>query len=394
VKPRSHLALVSFAWGALARRRGRSVALFGALATATTLLGAVLFATTSLRAEAERARRTQPDLVAQRLVGGRPGLIDPADVAFVMRMPGVLRAEPRVWGYVFVPSLRANVTVVGRREESTDLGEVRGALKTGRDASPGERGAAVIGQALADLFHVREGDVISLPSPRDDAPALTIVGVFDSPVALYTSDVLLVGEGDARAILDLPEGRATDIAIDLANPEEATVVTRAIRDKEPELRVLDKRILARTYRLTYGRRAGIVLAAALPALFAMLILAWDKMGGLGPSERRQIAVEKAVGWSTDDVLYAKLSESVLLGVLGVGAGIALAYAWVFLFGAPLLREVLSGWSVLYPETALTPAIDPADLVGLAAMVLAPYVAVAVVPAWRAAVTDPMQAMRS
>ena len=394
MSPRSHLALLSFAWGALGRRRGRAVALLGGLALATTLLAAVLFATAALKGEAERGRATQPDIVVQRLVGGRPGLIDPTDLAFVAQMPGVRRAEPRVWGYVFLASLRANVTVVGRREEPVDLGLVRGALMSGRDARPGERGAAVIGKGLADLLRVREGDVMSLPSAREDAPALTIVGIFDSPVALYTSDVLLVGADDARAILDVPAGRATDIAIDLANPEEATVVTRAILDKEPALRVLDKRILARTYRLTYGRRAGIVLAASLPAILALLILAWDKLGGLGPSERREIAVEKAVGWSTADVLYEKLYESALLGVLGVGAGIALAYAWVFLLGAPLLREVLSGWSVLYPDVALTPSIDPADLLALVAMVLAPFIAVAIVPAWRAAIVDPMSAMRT
>jgi len=60
----------------------------------------------------------------------------------------------------------------------------------------------------------------------------------------------------------------------------------------------------------------------------------------------------------------------------------------------MLREVLSGWSVLYPRAPLTPAIDPADLLGLATMVLAPFVGVAVVPAWRAATLDPMQAMRT
>jgi len=38
--------------------------------------------------------------------------------------------------------------------------------------------------------------------------------------------------------------------------------------------------------------------------------------------------------------------------------------------------------------------NPADLAGLAAMVLAPFMAAAIVPAWRAAIVDPMQAMRS
>jgi ABC-type lipoprotein release transport system permease subunit len=392
--PRSHLALLAFAWSALARRPGRSLALLGGLATSVTLLAAVLFATSSLRGEAERARGAQPDIVVQHLAGGRPGLIDPAVLSLVANLPGVRRAEPRVWGYVFLPSLRANVTVVGRRSETVDLGAVRGVLSSGRDARSGERGAAVIGKSLADLLHVGSGDMIALPSAREDAPNLLLVGVFDSPVALYASDVLLVDVEDARAILDIPREKATDIAVNLSNPEEATVVGRAIHEKAPELRVLDNRILARTYRLTYGRRAGIVLAGALPALLAMLVLAWDRIGGLGTSERREIAVQKAVGWSTGDVLYAKLYESVLVGFLAAGAGIAFAYSWVFVLGAPFLREVLSGWSVLYPAAPLTPSIDPADLLGLLAMVLLPFVAVAIVPAWRAAVLDPMQAMRS
>jgi len=394
VTPRSQLALLAFAWSALARRPGRTLALLGGLATTITLLAGVLFATSSLRSEAERARGAQPDIVVQHLAGGRPGLIDPAAVSLVAGLPGVRRAEPRVWGYVFLPELRANVTVVGRRSETVDLGAVRGVLSSGRDARPGERGAAVIGKSLADLLHVGQGDMIALPSPREDAPALALVGVFDSPVALYASDVLLVDAEDARTILDIPKGQATDIAVDLFNPEEATVVSRAIHEKAPELRVLDNRILARTYRLTYGRRAGIVLAGALPALLVMLILAWDRVGGLGASERHEIAVQKAVGWSTSDVLYAKLYESVLVGLLAAGAGVLFAYTWVFVLGAPLLREVLSGWSVLYPGTALTPAVDPADLLGLLAMVLLPFIAVAIVPAWRAAVLDPMQAMRT
>jgi ABC-type lipoprotein release transport system permease subunit len=359
-----------------------------------TLLAAVLFATSALRGEAERGRQTQPDMIVQQLAGGRPGLIDPSTLSFLQQLPGVRRATARVWGYVFLPSLNANVTVIGRTPDTADLSAVRGVLRSGRDARPGERGAALIGQALAELLHVRDGDVISLPSPREDAPTLNLVGVFDSPVALYTSDVILLDVEGARAILDIAADRATDVAIELGNPEEAAVVTRAILDKEPDLRVLDKRILARTYRVIYGRRAGIVIAAALPALFAMLILAWDRINGLAYAERREIAVQKAVGWSTADVLYAKFYESVLVGVLAFGAGVALAYAWVFLLGAPLLREVLSGWSVLYPQTALTPAIDPADLLALGGMVLLPFFAVAILPAWRAAIIDPMQAMRS
>jgi ABC-type lipoprotein release transport system permease subunit len=58
-----------------------------------------------------------------------------------------------------------------------------------------------------------------------------------------------------------------------------------------------------------------------------------------------------------------------------------------------LREVLAGWSVLYPDTRLTPAVDVAQLFGLLALVTAPYLALSIGPAWRAATLDPLEAMR-
>jgi ABC-type lipoprotein release transport system permease subunit len=390
---RAHFSLVDYAFGALGRRPRRTAALVGGLATTVALLLAVLFATSSLAADAERARGVQPDIVVQRLSGGRPTLIEPELASFVPSLAGVKSAEPRVWGYVFLPSLQANVTVVGRRASMPDLSNVAGALASGRDIAPGERGVAVVGHGLARLLRVQEGDVIAMPSAHPDAPALTIVGIFDSSVALYASDVLVTSQEDARIILDCPPGLATDIAVELHNPEEATVVARAISEKAPGVRIVDKRLLSRAYRVMYGRRAGIVIAAALPALLAMLILAWDRMAGLGGAERSEIAVQKAVGWSTADVLYAKLYESCLVGAGAALVGMAFAYAWVFLLGAPGLRQVLAGWSVLYPETPLTPAIDAADLLGVLAATVAPFVAVSILPAWRAAITDPMEGLR-
>jgi lipoprotein-releasing system permease protein len=390
---RSHLALLAYAFGALGRRKRRTVALAGGLATTIALFLAVLFATGALNADAERARGVQPDIVAQKLVGGRPGLIEPELATFVRSLPGVRSAVPRVWGYVFLPAVQANVTIVGRRAGTADLGKVAGALASGRDMAPGEKGVALVGAGLARLLRIGEGDLLSLPSPREDAPPLKVVGTFDSAVELYTSDVLLTDADDARTILDVPSGRATDIAIELHNPEEATIVARAIVEKAPGTRIVDKRLLSRSYRVMYGRRAGVVLAAALPALLAMLIVAWDRTAGLGADERAEIAVQKAVGWSTADVLYAKLYESWLVGAGAAVAGGLLAYAWVFLLGAPGLRQVFAGWSVLYPETPLTPSIDPAEVLAVVCATVAPYVAVSILPAWRAAIMDPMVGLR-
>jgi ABC-type lipoprotein release transport system permease subunit len=252
----------------------------------------------------------------------------------------------------------------------------------------------IAGVELAHFLGMMIGDELGLPTQNPDAHALKLVGTFRSSLDLYTADVVLCDEDDARALLALPAGDATDLALTLANQAEARVVARTITERIPGARVVEKDLLARVYHLAYGRRAGFVLGASIPAILALLVLAWDRASGLGPDERKEIAVLKAVGWSTSDVLWAKLFESLLVGASATALGLLLGYAWIFWLGAPGLRPALVGWSVLYPRAALTPAVDVAQLLGISVVVMGPFALLSVVPAWRAATADPLETMRT
>lgn len=386
-------SILAFALRALARRKARAFALGGGLAFAVALVAAVVFLTESLRAEAERAHAAHPDIVVQRLVGGRPTTIASADAAALADIPSVRAVTPRVWGYVFLPSLQGNVTIVGTAKNAPPLSTANGVLAEGRDITPGAH-EMIAGAELAHFLGMRPGDELGLPTTNFNARPLKLVGTFRSALDLYTADVLICDEDDARALLVLPPGDATDLAITLSNPAEARVVARTITEKLPGARVIERDLLARVYHLAYGRRAGFVLGAAIPAILALLVLAWDRASGIGPGERKEIAVLKAVGWSTSDVLWAKLFESLLVGASATALGLLLGYAWIFWLGAPGLRPALVGWSVLYPRAALTPAVDVAQLLGISLAVMGPFALLSVVPAWRAATADPLDTMRT
>lgn len=386
-------SILVFALRALSRRKARSVALGGGLAFAVALVAAVIFLTEALRAEAERAHEAHPDIVVQRLVAGRPTTIDAKSAAKLGDIPSVKGVVPRVWGYVFVPALQGNVTVVGSTNAAPPIATTNGVLDEGRDVVAGAH-EMIAGAELARFLGMRIGDELGLPSANPDAHALKLVGTFRSSLDLYTSDVVICDEADARALLGMPEGEATDLAVAIANPAEARVVAKTIVERMPGARVIERDLLARVYHLAYGRRAGFVLGAAIPAILALLVLAWDRASGVGPDERKEIAVLKAVGWSTADVLWAKLFEAILVGFLATAVGLLLGYAWIFWLGAPGLRPALVGWSVLYPRAALTPAVDVAQLVGITLSVLGPFVLLSIVPAWRASIADPLETMRS
>lgn len=387
------LALLSLAASSLVRRAAKTFALGGALALTVTLAAAVLFLTDALRGAADRVRDGAPDLVVQRLAGGRPALIDASLASRLRDLDSVKSVRPRVWGYLFLPAVSANVVVVGVAPDAPLESQIAGVVAQGRALTgPGE---AMLGAALARaLGGLAVGDQVKLPIGEDKlGPPLRVVGVFAPQAEVYTSDLVLVGESDARALLGVGAAEATDLAVTLINPAEARVVSHAAIERIPGARVVDRALMARVHELAFGRRGGLALAALLPALLAFLVLGWDRLSSLGAEERREISVLKAVGFATRDVVFVRLCESLILALAATALGVAIAYAWVFVLGAPGLRSAIAGFGVLQGDAPLVPSIDAAQIFGLALGVVGPFVALSVLPAWRAAIVDPMEGMR-
>ena len=380
------LALLDFAMGALRRRAGKSIALTLGLAFVVALFGSALLLTDALRREYARGAVAMPDLTVQQLVAGRPTLIDANVAERLGDIPTVRSVRARVWGYLYFLAVESNVTVVGLEPGEGD----RLALSAGR--LPRRDNEVAIGTAVSDMLALRVGDEIGIPV-EGEVRFSRVVGTFGEGTEARTADLIVTTPEHARRLLGVPEGMATDLAIDLTTPDEAAVVTARIAERVPGARVLDRRLLTRTYELTFDTRGGLLALLLLPALAAFLLLAWERLTGLGADERREIGVLKAIGWGTADVLAARMWESASIATVGTALGVVVAYLYVFVADAPGLLDALLGWSAIRPRMHLVPALDAVQAFSLIAAVVIPFVAVSVVPAWRAAMVDPDQATR-
>lgn len=375
-------ALLAYALGAMRRRGGRNAAIVVGLAVVVLAFGTVLFASEALRAASQAAAAEAPALTVQRTVGGRAALVDVAAAARIGSMPSVRGAVPRVWGYLYLAALEANVTVVSTRDPSALGG-----------------GDVALGVDVAHALGLRVGDRVAVAASADPdggvpSPLVLRVGaVLPVASASVSGDVLVVDEARARALLGVPEGQATDLAVDVFPPEESAVVAAAIVDAVPGARVIDRESLGRGFELTFDARAGLLSATLIPALLALLLLAWERLTGLSDEERREIGVLKAVGWTTRDVLRARLIEAGLVALGGSLLGLGLAYVHTFVLGAPLLVPALFGWSNVRPSLLLAPSTDPVELLLLLAAIVVPFAGISVVPAWRAANVDPDRLLR-
>jgi ABC-type lipoprotein release transport system permease subunit len=382
------IALLEHALGAMRRRGRRNLAIVLGLAALVALWSATVFLAESLRLEYRALISGLPDLTVQRLIAGRPALVAENEIHAIesLDLPGVRAIHSRVWGYLYVSPLEGNIVVMG-------LGDSQNPELIDGDW-PRHDDEIVIGTAIARMLGLRVGDQISLRPPAERTSlALIVSGILDPRTAALGSDFVMTTQTRARSLLGVPSEMATDLVIELTREEEANVVSTAIADHIEGARVIDRRLVARTYELTFDTRAGFVGIALLPALLAAMLLAWERWTGLGENERREIGILKATGFSTADVLALRMWESGLVAFSGAVIGIVVAYVHVFVMGAPGLRDALFGWSSLHADLTLAPAFDITQALTIIGAVVLPFIAISVVPAWRAAMVDPDRLLR-
>ncbi len=374
------LHLADFTLGALMRRKGRNLMLLAVYALVIFILASVLFFGAALRREATAALSGAPEVMVQNLVMGRHALAPPDWVEKLKGIRGTRHVQGRLWGYFYDRATGANYTVMVPPAQARDL-----------QVAEGE---TIIGRTIAGMRDVARTGYLFLLSPAGRLFKLKVRKVLPADSELLAADLVLLSAADFRRFFALPaDAGYTDVVLSVRNPNEIDTVVNKITRILPQARVITRADILRTYENVFSWREGIVLAMLSAALVAFAIFAFDKASGLSAEERREIGILKAIGWETSDIIAMKLWEGGLVSLFAFVFGVAAAYAHVFLFDAGLLAPVLKGWSVLYPQFSLTPTVDRLQLITLAFVTIAPFMAATLVPVWKAAITDPDVVMR-
>jgi lipoprotein-releasing system permease protein len=382
------LKILDYAISSLWRRRFKNLSIIVVFTIMIAVLASILILTHSLRMEAKAILTDAPDVVVQRLIGGRHDLIPVSMVDEIREIRGVGEVRPRYWGYYYDALTEGNYTLIGiENGKSPALSMLEGELPTAF-------AACSIGSGVARARQIGIGDELVLINSRNIGVIFDVVGIFASESEVLTNDLVVFRNADLIEFFGLPDGLATDISVQVYNENEVSTVASKIKRSFPETRPITRGEMVRTYDAVFSWRSGMLLTMFFSALLAFCILAWDKATGISAEEKREIGILKAIGWGTGDVLELKFWEGIVISVTSLLLGLILAFVHVFVFDASLFAAVVNGWSVLYPEFRVTPHIDLYQIFVMASLTVVPYVASTIIPSWKAAVTDPEEVMRS
>lgn len=371
-----HRNIIDFALSSLLRRKIKNISLLGVYTLIIFVLASLIFFVHALRREAALILKNAPDMVVQRLMAGRHELI-PVDYGQkISSIRGVQDVVPRLWGYYFDPAIGSNYTVMVPRDNMVQPDNI------------------IIGTGVARVRKASVRDLIAFQAYDKTPLLLMIQQILPYESELVAADLILMSEQDFQSMFNLPKGYATDLAVSVANPRELVTVATKIAEQFPDTRPILKSEILRTYDSVFDWRGGMMIVIMSAAILSFIIFAWDKATGLSAEERKEIGILKSIGWETSDVLFLKFWEGIVISLSAFLCGVLLAYGHVFFFSATIFEHALKGWSILYPQFRLVPAIDAFQLTVLFALSVLPYTVATIVPAWLAASADPDAAMRS
>jgi lipoprotein-releasing system permease protein len=268
--------------------------------------------------------------------------------------------------------------------------------------------AIVVGVGLASAYRLHVGDPLTVISPEGAATAIgtiprvrayKVVAVFDAGLNDYNSGVVFLPLPAAQVFFQKPNA-ITGIEIRLHDPDRVNVVGAALA---PLLR--GRPVYARDWRHANDTIIGvlqvqkdtmfivlgmIVLVAAFNVVSSLIMLVKDK--------RADIAVLRTIGASSFSVLRIFLMCGAFVGVAGtvIGTVIGIVFCHYIVAIQHFVEQVTGGQvfdASVFMLTELPNTVDWADVGRVVALGLVLSLLATLYPSWRAARTDPVEALR-
>lgn len=339
----------------------------------TAIPATALFLVQGLTGSVANILADSPSLIIRKIdpTGWEPMPVEQSLKA-VGSVPGVLRSYARIWGVVSGPE--GPLTVV------TPIWTVSG----DNSAYPTlpRKGNVLIGAGAATGSTDKQ-----LTLRGHTTKTFQISGAIDPKSGMMSHDLVVLNPLDARPLLGLPEGYASDIAIDVFHEGEETAILPDLTEALPwPVRITTRSENLKFLSGSYARRGGIIILATVPALAAVcLVVAATVREHLG--NRFEVGLLKAFGWTTADIVRHFLLRSLFIGVPAVCLGMVIAYAAVFSPGVQWPGVLLFGWQGQAPALHLHMGGTVLTLVQMVALTLVPFLIATLVPVLKVATAD-------
>lgn len=202
-------------------------------------------------------------------------------------------------------------------------------VKAGRNLTSADTDNILIGKGLADAMSVQVGDRITLVGRSQHEQmrqrTMTVVGIFDLGLADIEKQTVYISIGEAQSLYDL-NGQSTEVAVFLKRIGQESAVINSMKSKLTGVEV-------ESFEANYPDLASAISTkSGVMNIFSVIIIAIAGVGILNLllmaiyERTREIGMLGAMGLRPAQISLLFLLEGIMIGLVGVAAGIVMGLA--------------------------------------------------------------------
>lgn len=324
-------------------------------------------------------------------------------------VPGITFAAPLIEAQALLTTdgTASGAMVRGLRPADFTSRKIINTHISGGDLQNFGPGQIVIGRRMAERLHIAIGQEVTLLSPRGAQTAFGIMprsknyqvaATFDVGMYEYDNGFIFMDLTDAQAFFRLPD-KVTAIELMIENPVNVDQFTKPVQDAVgPDWRVQNWQQTNSSFftaleverNVMFIILSLIIMVAAFNIISGLIMLVKDKTA--------DIAVLRTMGASQGSIMRIFFMSGAVIGVAGTILGLIIGVA--FAMNIENIRQFIQHIvgrdlfsAEIYFLTQLPAKVDAGEVTQIVLMALGLSFVATLYPAWRAAKTDPVEALR-
>ncbi len=359
------------------------------------LVSSVFFISSSIEKNIGITIEAQPDFVLQRYSGGK--VVDtPVEwIDEFRKIKGVSAVSGRIYGRYYYEPAEKYFLIVGIDFFDTQIVKSFQNLVDSVDIKKFlSKNNMIIGSGVKELLDYYEyNGYYTFRPPDRSIEKVFIYEVFDKNSQMVTNDMVIMDIDLARKILGVKKENVTDIVLKVPNPAEIENIRTKLIVSHFDMRIIEKNDMKKYYKNLFNYKGGLFLILYTVVLATFLLILYQRYSIIKDSDAKEIAVLRLVGWKIEEVIWLKIIENFIIAATAFMLGVIIAYVYVYIFNAPLLKEIFLGFNNLGNSVNFTPDVDIKILGVLFLFFIVPFILAILIPLWRVCITEPQEAMR-
>ena len=359
------------------------------LATLTIfLLSTVIFIKSSLQNEILKTLESHNDFIIQKEFGGRIFDIENQLEDRLKNIYGVKNITKRVYGRYKFLSEDVYFTIIG-----VDFSNLNKELKNLglQNISNDEM---IVGFEVDNLLKkYKYTNYYDFFLPNKEIKKVKIAKVLEKESNIISSDIIILDINLARDILGINRDFSTNIAFDVPNELERANIKQKLQRLDLDLNIIQKEDILKKYETIFNYKGGVFLILYLVVLFAFIMILYQRYSQVSINERKQIAIFKAIGYSVRDIIKIKMSENFVVSFVSYLFGVLLAYFFVFILNAPILKNIFIDFSNIKNDFIIYPYIEFSTFVTLFLFFMVLFLSSVLIPVWKISAINPYESLR-